>query len=164
MRHHRLRKIQLRTMYQHMLYCIFSTQLKCPTLHSFARFFMTRNVGLVFSFSNTHTGTLIILVGIKEKKEKNNTFMHDQISNQHETPSSSFTFIRSALLSISWIHFLMMKGTPSKSPCNTWEKSRPNSCNRPCSFLWPHWIARDSRHFLWQARKHYNMPLNTDDT
>jgi len=45
-----------------------------------------------------------------------------------------------------------MKGTPS--PAATWEKSRPNSCRRPCSFLWPHWMARVSRQRLWHARKH----------
>lgn len=61
----------------------------------------------------------------------------------------------SARCSISQTHFLMMKGTPSVVLRAAWEKSWPNSCRRPWSFLWPHWMASVSRHFLWQARQHW---------
>ena len=59
-----------------------------------------------------------------------------------------------ARLSISEMHLVMMKGTPSLATPATWEKSRPNSCRRPWSFLWPHWMASVSRQRLWHARKH----------
>lgn len=65
------------------------------------------------------------------------------------------TFIFSARLSISEMHLVMMKGMPSLAQLATWENSLPNSCRRPCSFLWPHWMARVSRQRLWQARKHW---------
>ncbi len=60
-----------------------------------------------------------------------------------------------ARLSISEVHFLMMKGMPSGLFLATWAKSIPNRCSLPWSFLWPHWMARVSRHFLWQAKEHY---------
>ena len=60
-----------------------------------------------------------------------------------------------ARLSISEVHFLMMKGTPSGLFLAAWAKSMPNRCRRPWSFLWPHWMASVSRHFLWQASEHW---------
>lgn len=67
-------------------------------------------------------------------------------------PIQTLTFVRSALLSISQMHFFTMKGIPSVLLPDTWAKSLPKSCRRPWSFLWPHWMAMVSRHLLWQAR------------
>lgn len=64
------------------------------------------------------------------------------------------TLVCRARRSISQMHFLIIKGTPSGVPRAAWLKSWPKSCKRPCSFLWPHWMAKVSRHFLWQARQH----------
>lgn len=65
------------------------------------------------------------------------------------------TFIVRALLSISEMHLVMMKGMPSLVLLATWENSLPKSCRRPCSFLWPHWMVRVSRQRLWHDRKHW---------
>lgn len=62
-----------------------------------------------------------------------------------------------ARLSISEVHFFMMKGMPSGLFLAAWAKSTPNRCSLPWSFLWPHWMARVSRHFLWQAKEHYGI-------
>ncbi len=67
---------------------------------------------------------------------------------------SERTFILSALLSISPMHFLMMKGMLSGLLPDTCKKSCPNSWRRPWSFLWPHWMAKVSKQRLWQAREH----------
>lgn len=64
------------------------------------------------------------------------------------------TLILSALLSISDVHFRTMKGMLSGLLFAACVKSIPKRCRRPCSFLCPHWMARVSRHFLWQAREH----------
>lgn len=70
-------------------------------------------------------------------------------------PQCQATLMFSARPSISEVHFLMMKGTPSLLFFAAWAKSIPNRCSLPWSFLWPHWIASVSKHFLWQAREHW---------
>lgn len=60
----------------------------------------------------------------------------------------------SALFSISDVHFCMMKGMPSGLFLAACVKSMPKRCSLPWSFLCPHWMAKVSRHFLWQAREH----------
>lgn len=65
------------------------------------------------------------------------------------------TLTFSALLSISDVHFLMMKGMPSGTFLAAWANSTPNKWSLPWSFLCPHWIARVSKHFLWHASEHY---------
>lgn len=65
------------------------------------------------------------------------------------------TLTFSALLSISDVHFLMMKGMPSGTFLAAWANSTPNKWSLPWSFLCPHWIAKVSKHFLWHASEHY---------
>lgn len=62
------------------------------------------------------------------------------------------TLVFRARFSISEMHFLMMKGMPSELLRKACVKSWPKSCSFPWSFLCPHWMARVSRHFLWQAK------------
>lgn len=85
------------------------------------------------------------------RKQQLNPHIFNQISRQR---NNVLTFILSARLSISEMHLVMMKGMQSLAQPATWAKSLPNSCRRPCSFLWPHWMARVSRQRLWHARKH----------
>lgn len=66
----------------------------------------------------------------------------------------SYTLMLSALFSISEVHFRMMKGMPSWLFLAACVKSMPKRWSLPWSFLWPHWMARVSRHFLWQANEH----------
>lgn len=54
----------------------------------------------------------------------------------------------SARFSISEVHFLMMNGMPWASLLAASAKSTPKRCSLPWSFLWPHWMASVSRHFL----------------
>lgn len=68
---------------------------------------------------------------------------------------TKFTLMLRARLSISEVHFLIIKGIPSGLFLAAWAKSIPNRWSLPCSFLWPHWIASVSRHFLWQANEHW---------
>lgn len=64
------------------------------------------------------------------------------------------TLTFSALLSISDVHFLMIKGMPSGTFLAAWANSTPNKWSLPWSFLCPHWIAKVSKHFLWHASEH----------
>lgn len=64
------------------------------------------------------------------------------------------TFMLRALFSISDVHFRMMKGMSSWLFLAACVKSIPKRWSLPWSFLWPHWMARVSRHFLWQANEH----------
>lgn len=79
--------------------------------------------------------------------------MQSKISSSAER--RRITLMLRARLSISDVHFLMIKGTPSGLFFAAWAKSIPNRWSLPCSFLWPHWMASVSRHFLWQAREHW---------
>lgn len=75
-----------------------------------------------------------------------------QPAEEEEEGGVSLTFVFRARFSISEMHFLTMKGIPSGLPSDAFVKSCPKSCSFPWSFLCPHWMAKVSRHFLWQAR------------
>lgn len=72
----------------------------------------------------------------------------------HQRQRVWFTLMLRARLSISDVHFLMIKGMPSGLFLAACAKSIPNNWSLPWSFLWPHWIASVSRHFLWHAKEH----------